>query len=86
MDVVDVSTEWILNISVILNATARDSTEGTTVVQYSIFNACHGLCYRCTNCNMLRRLQVGLTTRTDCILAYGARYGGLVASCHWQLV
>lgn len=26
MDVVDVSTEWILNISVILNATARDST------------------------------------------------------------
>ena len=25
MDVVDVSTEWILNISVILNATARDS-------------------------------------------------------------
>ena len=25
-DVVDVSTEWILNISVILNATARDSS------------------------------------------------------------
>ena len=32
MDVVDVSTEWILNISVILNATARDSTMVHTLV------------------------------------------------------
>ena len=32
MDVVDVSTEWILNISVILNATARDSKSRRSLV------------------------------------------------------
>ena len=40
---VDVSTEWILNISVILNATARDSTTVELLITHSLIWEFKGL-------------------------------------------
>ena len=39
MDVVDVSTEWILNISVILNATACDSISQQLLLRLTAYYA-----------------------------------------------